>query len=151
MTQNETLGQRLQRLRAAAGMTQAALAEQAGVPASSLRNWEVDHREPGFRAVCQLAKALGVTVEVLGDTVPVDEAGRTARAAGPTKRAEVPELPVVKPTKPKGRKLLQYEPKPEVAPAKPTIQTGRSVKEAADAAARADAAAGKRGHGQRKK
>jgi hypothetical protein len=75
----------------------------------------------------------------------------TARPAGPTKRAEVPEVPVVKPTKPKGRKLLQYEPKPEVARAKPAIQPGRSAKEAADAAARADAAAGKRGHGQHKK
>ena len=71
-------------------MTQAALAERAEVAVSSLRNWEIDYREPGFRAVCQLAKALGVAVEVLGDTLPVGEAGRTARPAGPTKLAEVP-------------------------------------------------------------
>jgi hypothetical protein len=74
----------------------------------------------------------------------------TARPAGPMKQTEEPEVSPVKPTKTKGRKLLQYEPKPE-APAKPVIQPGRSPKEAADAAARADTAAGKRGRSKWKK
>lgn len=150
----ETLGQRLQRLRAGAGLTQAALAERAEVPTSSLQNWEIDRREPGWRAVCRLAKVLGITAEDLADTVQVDETGKVARPAGPTKlaeRAEVSELPDVKPTKPKGRKLLQYELKPETPPAKPVVQPGRSVQEAAEAAAKADEALAKRNRLKRRK
>jgi transcriptional regulator with XRE-family HTH domain len=87
----ETLGQRIQRLRVAAGLTQERVAEAAGVPLATLRNWEVDRREPGFRAACKLAKALGTSAEYLADTVPVDEAGKAPRPAGPTRRpAEQP-------------------------------------------------------------
>jgi DNA-binding XRE family transcriptional regulator len=80
----ETLGQRVQRLRAAAGITQAQLAHAAGVPVSSLQNWEIDRREPSFRAACRLAKALGVTAEYLAETVPVERRERASRPAGPT-------------------------------------------------------------------
>src|SRR5579871_3923035 len=86
----ETLGKRLQRLRAAAGMTQGQLADAAGVPVKSLQNWEIDHREPGFRAACRLAKALRVQVEDLADTTPKDEVEKTARPAGPTAKPEKP-------------------------------------------------------------
>jgi transcriptional regulator with XRE-family HTH domain len=83
----ETLGRRLQRLRAEAGMTQGQLAEAAGVAVSSLRNWEVDRREPSLRAAARLARALGTTAEHLADTAPVKEAGgKAARPAGPTKK-----------------------------------------------------------------
>jgi transcriptional regulator with XRE-family HTH domain len=61
----ETLGQRLQRLRLAAGLTQEGLAQRAGVPVWSLRNWEHDHRLPGLVPVYKLAKALGVPMEQL--------------------------------------------------------------------------------------
>jgi transcriptional regulator with XRE-family HTH domain len=87
---NETLGQKMQRLRTAAGLTQAQLAEAASVPLSSLQNWEIDRREPGFRAVVRLANALGVTAEVLADTVPVEEVGKAPRPAGPSKRPAGP-------------------------------------------------------------
>src|SRR5262245_58351169 len=86
MDERETLGQRLQRLRSAAALTQAQLAQAAGVPVSSLQNWEIDRREPGLRAACRLARTLGVTAEHLADSVPVAEAGRPARPAGPTRR-----------------------------------------------------------------
>ncbi|MCI0460337.1 MAG: helix-turn-helix domain-containing protein [Gemmataceae bacterium] len=101
MDAQETLGQRLQRLRAAAGLTQAQAAAAAEVPLSSLQNWEIDRREPGLRAACRLARALGVSAEVLADTAPVAEVGRAPRPAGPTRRAEPP--PAV-PKKGKGRK-----------------------------------------------
>lgn len=90
MTTTETLGKRLQRLRAAAGMTQGQLADAAGVPVKSLQNWEIDHREPGFRAACRLAKALRVPVEDLANTTPKNEAEKTTRPAGPTVKAEKP-------------------------------------------------------------
>jgi transcriptional regulator with XRE-family HTH domain len=90
----ETLGQRLQRLRAAAGLTQAQVAESAGVPVTSLRSWEVDRREPGLRPACRLARALGVTAEYLAETVTVEEAGgKTPRPAGPSKRPSPAETP----------------------------------------------------------
>jgi transcriptional regulator with XRE-family HTH domain len=81
----ETLGQRLQRLRAGLGLSQRQLAEAAGVPARSLQNWEVDYREPGWRALVRLAARLGVTVESLADTAPVDQGKRPARLPGPTR------------------------------------------------------------------
>lgn len=81
----ETLGQRLQRLRVAAGLTQSQVAAETGVSLSAVQNWEIDRREPGFRAGCRLAKTLNVTVEELADTVPVGEVGKSARPAGPTR------------------------------------------------------------------
>jgi transcriptional regulator with XRE-family HTH domain len=65
MPDSETLGQRLQRLRLAAGLTQEELAEKAGVPVWSLRNWEHDHRLPGLVPVYKLTQALGVRMEEL--------------------------------------------------------------------------------------
>jgi DNA-binding XRE family transcriptional regulator len=68
-------------------MTQAQLAEAAGISVSSLRNWEVDRREPSLRAAVSLARALGTTAEYLADTAPVEEVGgKAARPAGPTKK-----------------------------------------------------------------
>jgi transcriptional regulator with XRE-family HTH domain len=94
--ETETLGQRLQRLRLAAGMTQAQLAEAAGVPVATLRGWEIDRREPGLRPAVQLARALGVTAEVLADTVPVEDVGKVPRPAGPSKRPAEPSKPAAK-------------------------------------------------------
>jgi transcriptional regulator with XRE-family HTH domain len=89
MKPTETLGQRLQRLRAGADLTQAQVAAAAGVPLSSLQNWEIDRREPGFRAACRLAKALGVAVEELCATTPAEEGRRQPRLAGPTRKPGV--------------------------------------------------------------
>ena len=66
-TKKETLGERLARLRRAAGLTQEKLADEAGESVSSLRNWEGDHRTPGLWAALQLAKVLGVALEVLAE------------------------------------------------------------------------------------
>jgi transcriptional regulator with XRE-family HTH domain len=106
MSDHETLGQRLQRLRAAANLTQAKVAAAAGVPVSSLQNWEIDRREPGLRPACRLARVLGVTAEYLAETVPVGQAGGKApRPAGPTKRSGAGELPEAPPQrKPHRRK-----------------------------------------------
>jgi transcriptional regulator with XRE-family HTH domain len=102
MGTQETLGQRIQRLRLAAGLTQAQVAGAVGVPVPTLRNWEGDRREPGFRAAVQLARALGATVEGLADTATVEEVGRLPRPAGPTKRPAA-DLPPAQ-EKPKRRK-----------------------------------------------
>ncbi|HWG47716.1 MAG TPA: helix-turn-helix domain-containing protein [Gemmataceae bacterium] len=113
MQANETLGQKLQRLRLTAGLTQVQLAEAAGVPLSTLRGWEVDRREPGLRAAARLAKALGVTAEDLADTVPIDEAGKSPRPAGPSRRTQTPDAdaPPSATTKPATGKTTAKKPR----------------------------------------
>lgn len=57
-----TFGQRLRELRAAAGLTQAQLAERAGVPHSYYGDLERGRRpNPQWDTVRRLAAALGVT------------------------------------------------------------------------------------------
>src|SRR5262245_35674793 len=64
----ETTGQRLKRLREAAGLSQHQLAAAAGVQVASLQNWEQDRRSPNVRVVRRLANALGVsTDQLIGD------------------------------------------------------------------------------------
>ena len=60
---DETFGQRVARLRTTADLTQDKLAAKAGLPVTSLRNYEHDHRRPRADAALRLARALGVTVE----------------------------------------------------------------------------------------
>jgi transcriptional regulator with XRE-family HTH domain len=46
-----------------ASLARAELARRAGVPVSTLRNWEHDHGFPRVSALLRLAEALGVPVE----------------------------------------------------------------------------------------
>ena len=76
----ETVGERLQRLREALGLTQEQLGRAAGVPPTSLRNYEQGRRLPRLDAAVKLADALGITLDALaGCTRPV---GRTKKRAG---------------------------------------------------------------------
>jgi transcriptional regulator with XRE-family HTH domain len=65
----ETFGERLQRLRNEAGLTQMGLADRAGVPLTSLRNWEHDRREPLVSVLFKLATALGVDCRAFADCI----------------------------------------------------------------------------------
>jgi transcriptional regulator with XRE-family HTH domain len=56
-------GSRLRHLREAAGLTQKQLADRLGVGPSRVSDLERGHREPGWRVACQIADALGVSVE----------------------------------------------------------------------------------------
>ena len=61
-------GARLRDLRETAGLTQEELAERAGVSPSTVVNIERDNREPHFRTIRKLAKALDVEpTELLGE------------------------------------------------------------------------------------
>jgi len=74
--QRETFGERLQRLRASAGLTQQQVADKADVPLQTLRNWEHDRREPLASALFKLARALGVSCSVF----EIDESASAAPA-----------------------------------------------------------------------
>jgi transcriptional regulator with XRE-family HTH domain len=70
------MGQRLKRLREAAGMSQPQLATAAHVPVSTLRNWEQDRRVPRLDAALSLARALRVSLDELAGAVlppPADD------------------------------------------------------------------------------
>jgi transcriptional regulator with XRE-family HTH domain len=72
MASEETLGQRIARLRGVAGLTQTAVADAAGVPVGTYRNWEQGIREPLATALGKIARALGVSAdELLGLAEPV--------------------------------------------------------------------------------
>jgi transcriptional regulator with XRE-family HTH domain len=71
--ESRAMGQRLQQLRIAAEMSQPQLARAAGVPVSSLRNWEQGRRVPLFDAAIRLAVALGCTLDELAGIGPAEE------------------------------------------------------------------------------
>jgi transcriptional regulator with XRE-family HTH domain len=73
----ETMGERLKRLRQAAGLTQAQLADRVGLSLGAVRNWEQDRRVPLFDAAIRAAQAMGVSLDVL--------AGLAEPQAKPTK------------------------------------------------------------------
>jgi transcriptional regulator with XRE-family HTH domain len=64
-----SFGQHLRGLREGAGLSRAELARKAGVPVSTLRNWEGDRGFPGLAASLRLAEALGVPVERFAEGV----------------------------------------------------------------------------------
>jgi transcriptional regulator with XRE-family HTH domain len=73
----ETMGNRLQRLRLEAEMSQSELARAAGVPVGTLRNWEQDRRIPRLDTARDVAKALGVSLDDLtGDAPATQQAKR---------------------------------------------------------------------------
>ena len=62
------MGQQLQKLRRAKGLSQPQFAEAAGVSVGALRNWEQGRRLPYIDAAYRVAQALGITVDqLIGD------------------------------------------------------------------------------------
>jgi transcriptional regulator with XRE-family HTH domain len=87
-----SFGRHLRSLRHGAGLSGAALARQARIPASTLRGWEGDRGFPSLPALLRLAGALGVPVERLAEGVddPVEEEGEPVpRRGGGTRRPAV--------------------------------------------------------------
>ena len=60
-----TFGEKLQKLRAGAGMSQDALAERLGVSRQAVSRWERDETMPEVDKVIQLADLFGVTTDYL--------------------------------------------------------------------------------------
>jgi transcriptional regulator with XRE-family HTH domain len=65
------MGTRLQQLRLGAGLSQTELADAAGIPVGSLRNWERGRRTPLLDAAARIATAIGCTVGQLAGTEPM--------------------------------------------------------------------------------
>jgi transcriptional regulator with XRE-family HTH domain len=87
-----SFGGHLRSLRAVAGLSRAELARRAGVPVSTLRNWENDRGFPGL-AFLRLAEALGVPVERLAEGVDdpaEEEAGHVEERHRKSRRPRAP-------------------------------------------------------------
>jgi transcriptional regulator with XRE-family HTH domain len=70
-----SFGSHLRALREEAGLSRAEAARRAGVPVSTLRNWEGDRGMPGLPVSLRLAKVLRVPVERFAEGVedPAEE------------------------------------------------------------------------------
>jgi|GEM_PF-3555249 len=97
----ETLGQRLQRLRVAASLTQEELAERSGQSYGNLKNWERDYRTPGLWAALQLAKALGVPLEELAECAEPEPKAKTDEKKRSTRKRQVSGRPKGRPKGPR--------------------------------------------------
>lgn len=60
-----TLGQKLRAAREACGLTQAELADRAGVGAEYVSHAELDQREPSLSAAARIARELGIPLDEL--------------------------------------------------------------------------------------
>ena len=86
------MGARLQELRQQKGLSQSQLARAAGVPVGSLKNWEQGKRHLQLSTACQLARALGITVDELAGQVfaggPSGEKKPAAKGRGKKAKGE---------------------------------------------------------------
>jgi transcriptional regulator with XRE-family HTH domain len=91
-----SFGERLKRLRESAGLSQADLAERAGMHRFGVAKLEQGLREPAWATVQALAKALGVNCLAFTDEAPVvpalpeGEQRPKPRAGRPRKAPEAP-------------------------------------------------------------
>jgi transcriptional regulator with XRE-family HTH domain len=69
----------LRELRKKAGLTQEELATKAGIPLTSLRGHEQGQRLPSWPSVVKLAKALGVSTDVLADCDEVQTSAKGSK------------------------------------------------------------------------
>ncbi len=109
-----TVGATIARLRKERNLTQAALAQQAGISASAIAMYETGRRTPDRVAVKKLAAALHVRMSMLldgQDTAPVvTESAKEAQPASDTKVAVTKQAP---PT-PKATVKVDTAPMPKV-------------------------------------
>jgi transcriptional regulator with XRE-family HTH domain len=64
---------RLRELRKAKGLTQEGLANESGVPLTSIRGHEQGHRIPSWHSVVKLSRGLGVPTDMFSDCDEVSD------------------------------------------------------------------------------
>jgi len=78
-----SFGQHLQHLRLKAGLSQAGLADRAGIPVKTIQNWEISRRSPRWIGMLlKLAQGLSVSMEELAAAaLETDGGGPPAKKA----------------------------------------------------------------------
>jgi transcriptional regulator with XRE-family HTH domain len=94
-----TFADKLKQLREKAGQSREQLAQTSGLARGTVRDYEQGKRKPTLESAVQLARALGVGVEVLADCTD-----NGAAAGGKAKSARKPAAGAPKPTKPQPKK-----------------------------------------------
>jgi transcriptional regulator with XRE-family HTH domain len=74
----ESMSARLKQMREAAGMTQAAVAQAAGVPLRTYQTWEQGVRTPLIDAAAKVAEALDISLDDLAGIGPPPRKRRRA-------------------------------------------------------------------------
>jgi transcriptional regulator with XRE-family HTH domain len=101
MSKSAWNGARLRELREQKGLTQAELAERAGVKRDAVARWEADTREPGWSNAVALAQVLGI---ILDDFLQAPAAAPVPRPGRPRKPAAESEgKPVRKKPRSRGK------------------------------------------------
>ena len=77
-----TVAEKLRRLGDAAGLTQEQMAERSGINLWTIRGYEQVRREPNWKGVLSLAKALDVAAEVFSECDESTTEEQSARPRG---------------------------------------------------------------------
>ena len=77
-----SIGTRLVELRNGKGLTRVQLAEDLGIPMTTLRNYETDAREPGHKFLLEASRYFGVTTDYIleNEKAPESYVSETAYA-----------------------------------------------------------------------
>jgi transcriptional regulator with XRE-family HTH domain len=94
---------RLKALRESAGLTQAQLAERAGLHLHGVTKLEYGDREPSWPTVLALAAALGVSTETFVNTAPAEQAQEPLPRGRPRKAPPADQAAAGPPKKRKGK------------------------------------------------
>lgn len=108
MSEKETMGRRIARLRIEHGMTQEHLAREMGVSAQAVSKWEHDQNYPDISLLVPLAKFLGTTTdELLG-------AGPTTAPAENKKEEKTPSVSATEEAEPESEpENVEVQPSPK--------------------------------------
>jgi transcriptional regulator with XRE-family HTH domain len=85
-------GQRLARMRKAAGYTQAELAAEVGISRRNLAYYETQTQHPPSSILPELAKALNVTIDELMGATPIRKAARAGSSRLQRRLAQIEKL-----------------------------------------------------------
>ena len=80
------LGDLIQRLRNAKGLSQRGLADQSGLSLRSIQNWEQGRFQPGTGALVALAGSLGIGLEKLIAELGKPSSKRASKKLGPRRK-----------------------------------------------------------------
>jgi transcriptional regulator with XRE-family HTH domain len=72
MVERSGFAERLRALRGDAGLSQAGLAERAGVPVATVRQFEQGRREPTYATLLKLARGLGLSLAAFDQPAATD-------------------------------------------------------------------------------
>ena len=106
-----TVAEKLRRLGEAAGLTQEQMAERSGITLWTIRGYEQGRREPNWKGVLSLAKALNVAAEVFSECDETTTDELSARPRGRPSRPETTTGTVSNHSEPKDMPPAQRKPR----------------------------------------